>query len=302
MDGKEALYRLRLLLDETTGAGFLDDRTSYSYLWDAATEFATRSESLKSSQAITTVASTTAYVLNADFMHLYMKDDSGNLFVKYYDGTTYRFINFEPYSSIIHDNQTTAVTIPSRFTIIDKPALYSRVTGTATSAGAASGGEATLTDTAADFSNVNEGDTIHNTTDRSDGYVLSKTSSTVIVTALFGGSGNDWASSDAYTIQPQGRLQLVLDPPPSTAGHTVTVEYVQRPMPVFSDYGIYRFQTQYMDAIVKYAAFIYRYKDQEPDFGNAFFQLFDRSARQNKYSTDKSLVRTGLSVNLKKRA
>ena len=59
--------------------------------------------------------------------------------------------------------------------------LHWIVTGTrtTTSAGAAVGGASTLTDTGGDFSDVSPGDIVHNTTDGSDGIVLSKTSSTV---------------------------------------------------------------------------------------------------------------------------
>lgn len=301
MDGKELLYRLRQLLNEDSSSSFLDDKTTYSYLWDAAIEFATRSEALKSTQTITTVSGTSSYALNADFVRLYLKDGSGNYFIKYTNGTTDTFITFRSYENIIYDNLTTSVTTPQRFSIIDKPNLYSQVTGTATSTGASSGGQSVLTDTAANFSNVSAGDVIHNTTDGCDGYVLSKTSSTVLVTALFGGSGNDWAISDAYVIQPQGRLQIVLQQPPSASSDTITVEYVQRPDPIFSSYGVYRFMPQYSDAIVKYAAWMYKYRDREPDFGDAFYKNFERVSRMNQYNMNQSLRRVGMSVNLNKR-
>lgn len=239
--------------------------------------------------------------MNADYTRLYLRDSSGNYFVKYNDGTNDRFITFKPYESIIHDNLTTAVTIPQRFTVLDKASLYSRLSGTATATSAISAGESTLTDSAGDFSNVSAGDSIHNTTDGSDGIVLSKTSSTALITALFGGTLNQWTSGNAYVIQPQGRYQLILEPPPSTAGHTVTVEYIQRPDPVFSSYGTYRFGLQFMEPLIEYAAFKYKYRDREPNFGDYWFKHFDRICRQNQYNMNQSLRRTGLAVNLRNR-
>ena len=301
MDGKELLYKLRLLLSEDASSGFLDDKTSYSFLHEAAVEFVSRTEAIRSTQAITTVADQVGYTLNADFMRLYLRDEQNRLFLKYNDGTTNTFLKFVDYQDIILDDQTASSVIPDRFSIVDDPTLDARITGTATSVGASVGGESTLTDTAVSFADVSAGDIVHNTTDVSDGFVLSKTSSTALVTSLFGGTGNDWTSSDAYTIQPQGRLRIILDPPPSTAGHTVTVEYVQRPPIVASDFGVYRFASNFADPLVKFAAFLYRYRDREPDNGDSFFRIFDRAARMNGFALNRSLGRTGFSVSLKKR-
>ena len=190
---------------------------------------------------------------------------------------------------------------PDHFTIIDDPVLDNQVTGTATGDGAASGGQCILTDTAADFSDVSAGDIVHNTTDGSDGVVLSKTSTTVLVTALFNGTADDWTSSDAYVIQPQGKLQLILDPPPSTGGHTLTVHYIQQPAPVYSDYGTFRFQSQYMDAIIKYAAFQYKYRDREPNYGDVYYMHWDRQVRMANHNLNRTLKRNKLTVNMKAR-
>lgn len=301
MDGKSLLYDLRQTLNEDSGSDFLDNRTSYSYLHDAAIEFVDRTESLRSTQSITTVADQVGYTLNADFMRLYLRDNEHEFFIKYNDGSANNFLKFKDYQDIILGDQTTSVAIPDFFTITDDPTLDSQVAGTATSAGAKTAGQATLNDTAADFADVSAGDIVHNTTDGSDGFVLSKTSSTVLVTALFGGTADDWDSSDAYVIQPQGRFRIVLDPPPSTAAHTITVEYVQEPPIVASDYGAYRFASRFSDPLVKYAAFLYKYRDREADFGNAWFQVFDRAVRMIGHSLNKTLGRQGFTVNMKKR-
>ncbi len=300
MDGKGLLYQHRQILNENSGSDFLDDRTTYTFLYEAAVEFVNRTECLKATQSITTVADQTNYALEGDFLRPYLRDDNNELVIKYNNGNV-SFIRHRPYDEIFIANNTTSATVPSSFSIIDRPAMYSRLTGTCTSAGALSNGEATLTDSAADFSNVVAGDLIHNTTDDSDGVVLSKTSSTVLVCALFGGTDNDWDSSDAYILQPQGRLDLVLDPPPSEAGDTITVPYIQRPAPVFAPYRAYRFQSHYMEPLVKYAVWLYKYRDREPNFGDAFYQIFERATRMNQHNTNRSLNRGGFRVNFKKR-
>lgn len=193
---------------------------------------------------------------------------------------------------------------PSSFAIRDKQALYSQITGTATSDGDASGGQCILTDTSGVFITtdyVNKGDVIHNTTDASDGVVLSVTDATHLYCALFNGTDNEWDSSDAYVIQPQGRLELFLDPPPSTSGHIVRVDYIERPDPVYSDYGVYRFRQHAMEAIIKYAAWLYKYRDQEPKFGDVLFQWFDRAVRREAADLKPTTKRTRWTVNLKAR-
>lgn len=303
MDGKEALYRLRNLLNEAADSGFLDEKTSYDYINEAARDFADRTDCLKSSQAITTVSDQKEYTLNADFTALYLKDRQNRHYGLYSDGSSsYNdFIYWRDYEDIILADNVDSVTKPDHFTIIDDATLDDQVTGAATGNGAVTGGQCTLTDSAADFSDVNAGDIIHNTTDGSDGVVLSKTSTTELITALFNGTADDWSTNDDYVIQPQGRLQLVLDPPPSTGGHTLTIHYSQRPVPVYSDYGIFRFQPQYMDAIIKYAAFLYKYRDSEANYGDAYYMHWDRQVRKANHSLNSSFRRNRITVNMKAR-
>jgi len=285
---------------------FLDDYTSYMYLWEAAIELAHRTKALRASQSITTVADTANYRLNADYLGLYLKDGSKNFFLKYNDGNANTFVDWQSYEEIIYADQgDDSVSIPSYFSVRDKPALDSQVTGTTTSDGAASGGECTLTDTSGLFTTtdvVAAGDMVHNTTDGSMGVTLSVTSATALKTALFGGTNNDWTSGDSYVIQPQGRYELYFDPPPNTSGHTVTVYYLQRPAPVFSDYGMYRFPAHSMFALVKYAAWLYKYRDREPNYGDAWFRYFEDQAGRLSNQADHILRRKKFTVNLKARA
>ena len=278
MDGKELLYQLRQLLSEDGSSTFLDSKTSYTFLWAAAKEFVARTKCLKSTQSITTVSSQAAYTLNADFFDLYLKDKNQDFIIKYTNGSSDSFPIIKSYDDIIYENNTTTIDTPSDFTILDTTP-NSIITGTATSASTDGTSGSTLTDTGADFTNASVGDVIHNSTDSSDGHIISKTSTTIIQTAMFGGTDNNWAISDAYTIVPQGRMQLILNPPPASAGHTVTVYYVQIPAPVYTQYGRYNFPQPFMDAILKYAVFLYKYRDREPDFGDKWYLQFDRQAK-----------------------
>ena len=300
MDGKDLLRRLRQLLGEDSTTTWLDDYTSYDFLYEAAKALVDRTGCLRTYQEITTVADDDEYNLNPDFMRLYTKNASGDFYVILNDGSNNYFLTWKPYEEILYQNSPSSVAIPSHFCIIDS-AFPDQVTGTATSAGAASGGECILTDTAADFTDVEAGAIVHNTTDGSDGVVLEKNSTTSLDTALFGGSDNDWSSSDAYVIQPQARYQIFLDPPPSTADYTLTVHYIQQPAPVYADYRAYRFSDQYKEPLVKYAAWLYKYRDKDTDFGDAWYRFWDMSIGRVGYSINRAQKPLGFKVNLKKR-
>jgi hypothetical protein len=296
-DGKDLTRRLRELLDEESTSTWLDQRTCYDFFYEAALDFVDRSGCLRATQTITTVASQSEYDLNPDFLRLYLRNQSGDYFLKYSDGSNTTFLNIDQYDDIYYQNSP-ATSRPTRFSIIDAT-LPDIVIGTATSSGAASGGSCTLTSTSSNFSDVEAGDPVHNTTDGSTGIVLSKTSTTALVTALFGGTANDWTSSDAFTIQPGARFKLVLDPIPDTSGHTVYVPYVQRPAPVYSDYGTYRFVNP--SAIVKYAFFLFKYRDREPNFGDAMYKFWEAEIDKKAESLNRGQRPLGFRVNFKRR-
>ena len=221
MDGSTLLRDLRGVLQEDSTTAFLEDRVSYEFLYQAICEFVHRSRSVTSSQSITTIAGTAAYDLNPDFLDIAHEDSERRKFVKYYDGSSYVFLYPKDYGQVVYDNNLTSVPIPHNWAIRDNPTGTTNLTGTASAAGSlsASTGETTLTDTVlTQFSGVTVGDSVHNTTDGSSGYVVALTSTSAIVTALFDGTENDWDGSDAYVLTLQNRMQLVLDPPPSASG------------------------------------------------------------------------------------
>lgn len=280
MDGKTLLYGLRQALNELSDSAFLDDYTSYEYLWEAAITFASRTGALRGSQSITTVANQQGYVLNADYESLYLRNYERDFIVKYNDGSSNSFPTWKDYSEMVYEDDINSIVVPSHFNIIDYATKNTLISSSATSACAVVAGLCTLTDTNADFSDIEAGDRIHNTTRESLGIVTAKISTTVLETALFNGTGSYWHNGDAYTIQPQGRMQLLLIPPPSTVSHTATLYYNQRPDPVFSDYGMYRFPAQYMSIIIRYATWLYKYRDSEPDFGDRLYLYFDRQVKR----------------------
>lgn len=310
MDGKELSYKLKNLINESADSSFLDSKTTYDLLNEAAIELVSRTNCLKAQQSITTVASQQAYSINADYLKLYIKNNDGNLYVKYNNATPSpggdTFLTWRDYEQIIYSNQIQTVPIPNRFSIIDNPTLSTRLSGTATATGSLVGGESVLTDSGANFSTVSPGDVVHNTTDSSDelssdGIVLSVQSNTQLLVAMFNGTNNFFTTGDAYIIQPQGTYQLILDPPPNTSGHTATFYYIQKPLPVYSDYGIFRFPSHYNNAAVKYAAFLYKYRDRQPNFGDHLYMIFDNEVRKAQNNSNLALNRTGFRMNLKNR-
>lgn len=301
------LERLEQILGEDENATWMNDKTSYYFLWEGAKRYVAKTNCLTSYQDITTVADQTNYTLDAKYMKLYLRDSSNRFYARYYDTSNYTFLVWKDYEDIVRANKvasTDAVEVPTHFSIRDKQSLYSQITGTATSAGAASGGECTLTDTAGLFTTtdyVSAGDTIHNTTDGSDGVVLSVTDANNLQCALFGGTDNEWGSSDAYVIQPQGRSEFILYPPPDDASDTVRVEYIERPEPVFSDYGMYRLPQQGLEAVIDYAAGKYKYRDKDIKEAREFLMNWDMKVKEDHANMRPMLKKRGFTVNLRKR-
>lgn len=305
MDGKEIKRRIQLLLDEEYDSDFLDEKTVYDFANEAALICTRYTNAVTSSQAITTVADQSDYTLNADFLKLYLRGKNGEYFIRYNDGSSTTFLPMSRYADKVYNNSSSSVTIPSEFSITDDRTLDSRITGTASATDAldTSSRESTLTDTGSPFSDVSAGDIVHNTTDASSGIVLEKTDDNNLVTALFPDNptasvGQDWTSGDAYVIQPQGRYKIVLDPAPSTAGHTVTVDYVAKPEPVYANFRSFRFPQQLNLAVVKYAAWLFKYKDREPDFGDRWYVAADNEMRRGKRGIDNAINRNSIPVRM----
>lgn len=398
MDGLTMKYRLRNLLDEDSSATWLDERTSYDFLWEASKETVRRLRNLTGKQTIVTTADQENYQLNADFLNLLNRSKDGRYFIRYMVSGVDNMLYYEDYENIrfrnysksydthqstmtrnattfvdvgqdfsdweteagntaaykimvthqggvtewayladasttTNDNDTVAVysdqgltstgwngtsgtpvaytiekvstqTLPDGFSLRDKQTLNTQITGTATSDGTASGGRSLLTDSSGVFYTTDyasAGDSVHNTTDGSDGVVLSIASATTAYTALFGGTDNEWDTSDAYVIQPQGRLELILSEPPTNSNDIIEIYYVKSPPPVYHDYGTYGFRQHVMEALVRYAAWLYKYRDSEPDFGDRFYIQWDKMIREESYNLNPYLKERRLNVSFKRR-
>ena len=304
MDGKLMAYEQRQLLNEEAGSNQLDDFTTFNLLNKGMARLNCRIRHVTKDQSITTVADQTDYTLNADFINLYRKDAYGYRIIKYSDGTTMHNLRLTDEDAKFRNqtNETvTSVSIPESFSLVDDKTLDSQVTGTATSTVAKTAGKSTLNDSAGDFSDVSPHDVVHNTTDGSFGKVISKTSSTVLVVALFNGTNNDWTSSDAYVIQPGGRYKIVLDPPPSTGSETITVPYIARPAPVYSDYDMIRIPDIYQEALIYFAAGFYKYRDGEASFANVWFTTAEEAVKRMVGDSIKALHKRRVAVNMKRR-
>lgn len=290
MDGKDLLRRHKQLLHIKSTDTDWDERTAYDNLYAAAKQWVIETECLTATQTITTTASGATYTLNGDFLSMYLKEND-RYYLKYNDGTTDYFIYFKPYQEVIFDNNTTAVTIPAYFTLTDDPTLDTLISDAADNAADDTGGKTVLTMDTEVFGDVTAGDIIHNTTDVSDGIVTKVTSTKIIEICLFGGTDNEIDDADAFIIQPRKRFLLQFDPPCKTADHTVTFYYLRSPKPVYGDYDVYEIAYEYPDALCKYAAWLYKYRDQEPQLGDAFFKFWDMQIKNYRRLTNKGLAR-----------
>lgn len=300
MDGLTLTRELRILLREPSDSSFLDAKASYEAIYKAAKDLVFRTRCLTGTQVITTAVGTATYGLNHDFMCPAWFDKENRPFFKFTDGTSENFLYYDDYDSLMISNNTTSST-PCRGSIIDAAAV-TRLTGTASAVGAVVNGECTLTDATANFLNVSPGDTVHNTTDGSSGYVIAVTSGTQLVTALFDGTSGSWATSDAYIINPQGRFALVLDPPPVSATTTATVYYVQTPIPVFSPYRSYRIPLGFQEALVFLAAWMYKQRDKEPNYADAWYKYAENEIKKYATIVRRAQNKRGYRVNMIKRA
>ena len=304
MDGESLSFQLSNLLSEINGSSWLNQRTTYSYLYEGAKKFAARVKSLTANDTIYTVSGQQGYPLNSDFANLYFRDSRNNLVIKYTDSSNnVTWVPYRNYDAIRQANNTTPGMV-SNFSITDQKALNDRMTGSATSTNAVSGlYESVLNGIG--FANATVGDDVHNLTSGARGIVIEKTSNSVMTTALFDATGASdtlgWALSDNYVVVPQGLKQLVLDPVPAASGDVITIEYLQEPPPVYSPYRTYRFDQQYEMAICYYAAWLYKYRDSKLDQGDKWFKSWDEMCRRAVKEANKQLGRNTFRVNLIKR-
>jgi hypothetical protein len=164
--------------------------------------------------------------------------------------------------------------------------------------------ESALTDTTPSISltNAYPGDSVHNITDGSSGIITEYVSASQVRTVLFDGTNNYWTIGDAYVVVPQNRKVLVIDPAPLISGDTITVDYVQTPNPVFSSYRSYRIDSSYEMTLCSYASFLYKYRDRQPQFGDALYKIWETGVRKATQGTNKSQNKNSIKVSLHRRS
>ncbi len=106
-----------------------------------------------------------------------------------------------------------------------------------------------------------------------------------------------------FSIQPGNPYVLYLDPPPSTASHTATVYYIKAPTKLTSSTpsGTYPIPDAYAGAIVKYAFWLYKYRDSDPNFGDAMYKHWDIQVRRYAANINKAIRPRNIVVNFRKR-
>jgi len=300
MIGAVYLNQLRHLISETSGT-WVDLRTTFDFLYEAAKDFSKETKACHNSQTITTVANQAEYDLNPDFLEVMTKDDHDLPVIKLTDASgNISWLSWESYSDYLQSSNSAST--PSSFAITDR-AISTRLTGVITTGSTPSGGETSLIATGGTFTAVVAGDIAVNTTNSYYGYVL--VAGTSPTTAMFnlttsGGAYVGWTIADAYMIQPAPRYKLILDPAPDTTGQIVTVPYLAKPTPVYSDYGVYPFATGYEEALISYAAWKYRYRDSKPQLGDPLYLAYERQMRKAKNVQRKATGAIGFRVNFMK--
>ena len=319
MDGLTLLRELRMLLSESSSSSWPDVKNSYDFLFQAAIATEERAHFQTAEQQISTVANQRNYRLSYQFLSLYLKDNQNRYFIKYNDGSgggdlwvpgDDSFIFMSSMDAITLANQTESVPIPYSFAIRDRtPDTRKSAAASSTEAltepytiFGQSLGEALLKDSDVNFSEIYPGDIVHNLTDLSHGIVIAPGADTYVNCAIFDGTNNKFTSGDGYLINPQAYYELYLDPPPKYSQNLITIYYIRKPIPVYSAYRSYAFPFGYSSCLSNYAAWLYKYRDREPNFGDAFYKYWDLKTRTLKESVNRSKVRRDFGVNMMRRA
>lgn len=379
MTGQELLRRLRQILNEDENGAWMDDHTSYDYLYEAATEWVERTHSHVHFARIQTRSDVATYDLPANFLKLFESDKQNNYFVTFLGQNGDKKLRFVDYEDMDNEpigrgvnaqtgqtywvagtgfvdtkqdfsewetttgsndgaaylmrvwdyrgrmawgymgaSATVAGTNDGIYLYQDKFLNNSGVNGveatpdyymiyeaaqgdpdkfcitvsekheapnayTCASTGAIVNGESWFVGaTSDDFigDGLAEGDYIYNTTDGSEGRIIDAPREQRLRVALFGGTNNYCSSDDSVVVVRRNRQQIHLTPTPSASNDLIHFPYIAIPHPVFSDHRAYTVRDTAAKSLVKYAAFLYKFRDSEPDFGNVYFIAFDRECRK----------------------
>lgn len=255
MDGKSLL---RYGTEALGGIAIADQRFFFDCLDEAATSFVRETKSLTAEAVLTTVANHQAYKLPPDFIALIAKDRAGKFIVRYTNTDSEEsYITHVPFDTIFRFG-TQDVGTPESFCLVQS-APESVLAGTATATGELYKGESILSDETETFTEtVQVRDAIRNGSDGSDGFVTAVISDTQVRVVLFGGTSNVFQSGDDYEILSAADTLLKLDKPSEVADETLTVPYLKKPSPVYSESARWELNPQSCRAICFEAAFLFK--------------------------------------------
>lgn len=264
----------------------LDLRKIYSALDHAAGLYVRETKGIKTSAQITTSAGSQSYDLPADFIEPCVRLAYGDLrrsvvVAKYtYDTDGLAWPHLVSYDKLFYCGGSEAVSVPRVFAIHPAATADAALTGSASADGALVSGEAVLTDAAATFTaTVSARDVVINTSRNSSGIVLQVVSDTQVKCALFPEGLQSWRSGDGYLIQPEARLQVVMEAPSADSGHVFTLPYIAQPAPVYSDLGSWRLDDTAGRAIAYEAAYLYSISSPKAKAVAAHHQIFKDAVR-----------------------
>jgi len=298
MDGltiKKKVYDL--LSEDMDTSRFVSDRRTFDFVYEAVCDYVETLQSFIGTQVITTVESQQEYELNPDFLSLYLRDIRGRRFAKYNDGSDDSFIYWQDYSEMILSLPSSSQAQVERFSIIDDYTITS-ILGTASLAGNKTNGESVLT-SATSLTSVAIGDSVQNITDVSSGVVIA---TTPLTTCLFDGTDDEWDVSDSFAVIPQGRKKLALSPIPSEAGHTITISYIKKPVPVYSNVRGYPIPDKDMESVILKAVGSYKMRDQKLQEADYYLKLADKGIKKSAARNNRALNRETIQVSFIKRA
>jgi hypothetical protein len=295
MDGKQLTQAFLDAVDKAEADLLeLQPRAIYQALDLAAIEFARQTRILTKTATLTMVMSQQRYDLPPDFLTIYPSSPSGRLLGKYTDtgGTVYWPVAVDEGLIFQDDDSATNDSPPEAFAIVPRQAAETRITGTTTSAGAATGGEATLTDAVATFTGAVEvRDRVHDATKESSGIVIA-VAAHALTCCMFGGISAAFGSGDAYVIVPAATQQALLDAPAAVAGETLVIPYICAPPPVFSDYASWPFKESTCQRIAQEAAFQYLLHKRQGKPREADHQMFNSEITQTKREIALNILKT----------
>lgn len=288
MNGKVLKRWLYHFLDVPEGgnADYLTEMKAYDCLDMAADMFIRDARILHNEIPISTVSGQSSYLLPADFLALYIRTRSGRYCIRYEAGTAKAAPVLCSYDEIFLLDEEDARDVPSNFAITEiGPAdIPPPLTGTVTATAAASGGRSVLTDADADFvwDGIAPRDVVVNATSGATGLVLDVVDATHLGVAIFDSAGAPagWTDDDAYSIQSATRQKIVLPAPSATAGHIMTVPYLCKPLPVYSDFGVWPLPDRTCKALAAGAAAIFKLPKTEYVESKALGGLFNEELRR----------------------